>query len=213
MPFKAVVFDLDGTLTNTLEDIAFAMNRSLRLHALPEFPVEAYKYLVGDGAVMLARRACREQTDMAPSVLKEYQAYYKDHTSDRSAPYPGVQEMLDALAARGMHLAVFSNKPHADVQTVVKHYFPDVPFEVIRGQMEGVPVKPNPAGALAVAQEMGLAPEDFLYLGDTGTDMCCAVNAGMYPVGVLWGFRGEDELREMGAKAIISDPLALMELL
>lgn len=213
MHFKAVVFDLDGTLTNTLDDIAFAMNRSLRLHSLPEFPVEAYKYLVGDGAVMLARRACRERTDMAPSVLTEYQAYYKDHTNDRSVPYPGIEAMLAALTARGMRLAVFSNKPHADVQTVVKHYFPAVPFEVIRGQIEGVPVKPDPAGALAVAQEMGLEPADFLYLGDTGTDMHCAVNAGMHPVGVLWGFREEEELRESGAKAIIADPMALMELL
>lgn len=213
MPFKAVVFDLDGTLTNTLEDIAFAMNRSLRLHSLPEFPVEAYKFLVGDGAVMLARRACRERTDMAPSVLKEYQAYYQDHTSDRTAPYPGIVQMLEALSARGMRLAVFSNKPHADVQTVVKHYFPNVPFEVIRGQIEGVPVKPDPAGALAVAQEMSLAPADFLYLGDTGTDMHCAVNAGMCPVGVLWGFREEKELRESGAKAVIAEPMALMKLL
>lgn len=213
MPFQAIVFDLDGTLTNTLEDIAFAMNRSLRLHALPEFPVEAYKYLVGDGAVMLARRACRDQTELAPSVLREYRAYYQDHTSDRTAPYPGVPDMLQALATRGIRLAVFSNKPHADVQTVVRHYFPDVPFEVIRGQIEGVPVKPNPAGALAVAEEMGLAPADFLYLGDTGTDMRCAVNAGMHPVGVLWGFREEKELRDSGAKAIIAEPMALLELL
>lgn len=213
MPFKAVVFDLDGTLTNTLEDIAFAMNRSLRLHGLPEFPTEAYKYLVGDGAATLARRACREQTELAPSVLREYQAYYKDHTTDRTAPYPGVQDMLQALTARGLRLAVFSNKPHADVQTVVRHYFPGVPFEVVRGQIEGVPVKPDPAGALAVADEMGLAPADFLYLGDTGTDMHCAVNAGMHPVGVLWGFREEKELRESGAKAVIAEPMELMELL
>lgn len=213
MPFQAVVFDLDGTLTNTLDDIAFAMNRSLRLHDLPEFPVDAYKYLVGDGAVMLARRACRERTEMADSVLREYQAYYKDHTSDRTAPYAGVPEMLQALTERGVRLAVFSNKPHADVQTVVKHYFPDVPFEVVRGQMEGVPVKPDPAGALAVAQEMGLTPADFLYLGDTGTDMCCAINAQMFPVGVLWGFREEKELRENGAKAIIGHPSGLLDLL
>jgi len=212
MPFQAIVFDLDGTLTNTLDDIAFAMNRSLRLHGLPEFPVEAYKYLVGDGAVMLARRACRERTEMADSVLREYQAYYKDHTSDRTAPYPGIEAMLEALSARGVRLAVFSNKPHADVQTVVKHYFPTVPFEVVRGQIEGVPVKPDPAGALAVAREMGLTPADFLYLGDTGTDMACAVNAGMHPVGVLWGFREEEELRESGAKAILQQPMDLLGL-
>lgn len=213
MMVKAALFDLDGTLTNTLSDIASAMNRSLRLHGLPEFSVNDYRYLVGDGVRKLAERACRGQTALEDSVRAEYQAYYRDHAQEQTAPYDGVEGMLEQLRRQGIRLAVFSNKPHADTCTVVKHYFPDVDFEVVRGQVEGTPVKPDPAGALAIAEEMGLKPEEFVYLGDTATDMRCAENAGMRPIGVLWGFRTAEELLESGAQALIEHPSQLMGLL
>ena len=211
MSIKAALFDLDGTLTNTLDDIANAMNRSLRLHGLPEFAVDEYRYLVGDGVKKLAQRACRGKADLEDSVRREYQAYYEAHAQVLTAPYDGITAMLEGLVARGVRLAVFSNKPHADTCRVVSHYFPSVPFEVIRGQMEGVPVKPDPAGALAIASEMALEAGEFIYLGDTGTDMCCAVNAGMLPVGVLWGFRTAEELMEYGAQVLLEEPCQLFE--
>ena len=208
---RAVLFDLDGTLTNTLEDIADAMNRSLRLHGLPEWPLDAYRYLVGDGAKKLAERAVRERQELALSVQKEYQAYYEKHTRVKTQPYDGVPEMLRALQDKGLKLAVFSNKPDADTKNVVAHFFPDIPWAAVRGQIEGVPVKPDPTGALAVAEALQIPPAEFLYLGDTATDMHCAVNAGMLPIGALWGFRTAEELRENGAELLIDHPLELLQ--
>jgi len=208
---RAVLFDLDGTLTNTLHDIAFAMNRALTLNGLPAWPEDAYRYLVGDGAKKLAERAVREHTDMQAKVLNDYQQYYQEHACDTTRPYDGVPEMLDRLHAMGLKLCVFSNKPHQDTLTVVRRYFPDVPFDVVRGQVEGVPVKPDPAGALLAARSAGVEPARFLYLGDTATDMRCARNAGMTPVGVLWGFRDEKELIENGAARVIARPEELFD--
>ena len=203
---KAVLFDLDGTLTDTIQDISDAMNHALRMHDLPGWTVAEYCYLVGDGAKTLAKRAVRDRQDLALSVQKAYQAYYETHNLVTSKPYDGIPEMLDELQKRGYKLAVFSNKPDADTKNVVAHYFPQVKWDVVRGQVEGVPVKPDPMGALAVADVLGVAPDEVLYLGDTATDMNCARNAGMHPVGVLWGFRKEDELRQSGAEVIIAHP-------
>ena len=123
----------------------------------------------------------------------------------------GIPELLHALADRGLKLAVLSNKPDADTKNVISHFFPDVPFSVVRGQVEGVPVKPDKAGALLVAEQLGIAPADFLYLGDTKVDMTCACSAGMNPVGVLWGFRTAQELLDNGAKVLIAHPMELLE--
>lgn len=210
---QAILFDLDGTLTNTLGDIAFAMNRALRLHGLPEFSVDEYRYLVGDGVKVLARRAVRDRLDMQDQVRAAYQAYYEKHALDTTVPYDGMPQALQTLAARGVKLCVLSNKPDADTRRVVRHFFPEVPFAVVRGQVEGVPVKPDPAGALEVARLAGIAPENFLYLGDTSVDMTCAVRAGMHPVGVLWGFREAGELRASGAEHLLAHPADLPGLL
>ena len=211
MHIKAAVFDLDGTLTNTLNDIATAMNRSLRLHGLPEFSVDEYRYLVGDGAKKLAQRAVRNMQELAESVRREYQAYYQEHTLDTTRPYPGIPELLQALTERGIQVCVLSNKPHADTCGVVRHFFPEIPFAQIRGQVEGVPVKPDPTGALLIARTLGLKPEAFVYLGDTNVDMRTAVNAGMHPVGVTWGFRPAEELAQAGAEHLIGNPLDLLQ--
>lgn len=210
---RAVLFDLDGTLTNTLDDIADAMNRALRMHGLPEWPVDAYRYLVGNGAKILARRAVREEQQLAPSVQRAYQAYYETHTQVKTQPYEGVAELLAALQAKKLPMAVFSNKPDADTKNVVAHFFPETRWAAVRGQVEGVPVKPDPAGALAVASAMGVSPEEVLYVGDTGTDMSCALNAGMHPVGALWGFRTAQELTESGAEGLAAHPLDVLKFL
>ena len=148
---------------------------------------------------------------VADAVQAEYQAYYEKHTQVKTQPYDGIPELLHALAERGLKLAVLSNKPDADTKNVISHFFPDVPFSVVRGQVEGVPVKPDKAGALLVAEQLGIATADFLYLGDTKVDMTCACSAGMNPVGVLWGFRTAQELLDNGAKVLIAHPMELLE--
>lgn len=208
--YKAVIFDLDGTLTNTLQDIANAMNRALRLLGLLEYPTDAYRYMVGNGAKKLAERAVGTRQELAAEALALYQSYYEKHTHDTTRPYDGIPQLLHALAARNLQLCVLSNKPHADTQGVIRYFFPDIQWSVVRGQMEGVPVKPDPAGALAIARELNVRPDECLYLGDTSVDMLTATRAGMYAVGVLWGFRDEKELRDSGAKLILSEPLALL---
>ncbi len=208
---KAVLFDLDGTLTNTLEDISTAMNRALALHNLPGWETQEYCYLVGNGARILAQRAVREHQELAEAVLADYQAYYEKHALDKTRPYEGIPELLHALAERNLKLVVLSNKPDADTKNVIHHFFPDVPWSCVRGQVEGVPVKPDRAGALLAAEEIGVAPADFLYLGDTKVDMTCARNAGMKPVGVLWGFRTAQELLDNGAQVLIAKPMELLE--
>ncbi len=210
---KAVLFDLDGTLTDTLSDISDAMNRALRLHGLPEWPRDDYRLLVGNGARILAQRAVRDRQDLAEAVLADYQAWYETHSLAATRPYDGIPELLRALTDRGVPCCVLSNKPDPDTNLVVRHFFPDIPFAVIRGQLPGVPVKPNPAGALAIAEALGLAPADFLYLGDTAVDMTCARAAGMVPVGALWGFRDRRELEESGARFLLASPGALTDLL
>lgn len=210
---RAVLFDLDGTLTNTLQDIADAMNHALRVHGLPEWPVDAYRYLVGDGAKKLAQRAVRERQALAPSVRKEYQAFYETHNLVATKPYDGVPEMLIALHQMGIKLAVFSNKPDADTKNVVRHFFPNVNWTVVRGQVEDVPVKPDPTGARLAAQALGVSPKEILYLGDTATDMQCALNAGMIPIGALWGFRTAEELQESGALQLLSHPVEVLDCL
>lgn len=207
---QAVLFDLDGTLTNTLEDIAFAMNRALSLHHLPQHPMDAYRCMVGNGAKVLAQRAVGDRPDLAEQVQRDYQTYYEKHNLVHTRPYAGIPELLSALQAKGYKLCVFSNKPHADTCHVVAHFFPTVDFAEVRGQQEGVPVKPDPAGALLVAEKLDIPPGDFLYLGDTDVDMLCAQQAGMHPVGVAWGFRGAEELRKAGAEKILTNPYELL---
>ncbi len=208
--YKAVIFDLDGTLTNTLQDIANAMNRALRLLGLPEYPTDAYRYMVGNGAKKLAERAVGSRQELAGEALELYQSYYEKHTHDITRPYDGIPQLLEALEERDIKLCVLSNKPHADTQGVIRYFFPDIHWAVVRGQIEGVPVKPDPAGALAIVRELNVQPDECLYLGDTSVDMLTATRAGMQAVGVLWGFRDEKELRENGAKLILAEPMELL---
>ena len=208
--FQAVLFDLDGTLTNTLDDIADAMNHVLREHGLPVWDTDAYRYMVGNGPVLLTERAVGDRQELVPSVLREYNAYYHTHNDLKTAPYPGMPELLRDLRSRGLSLCVCSNKPEADTRYVVSRYFPDIAFDLVRGSAPGQPLKPDPTLPLAMARELGLPPAAFAYLGDTDVDMRCAVNAGMRPFGVLWGFRDAAELTAGGAAALLSKPADLL---
>jgi len=207
---QAVLFDLDGTLLDTLEDLADAVNAVLTSLGFPVHPLDAYRYFVGDGVETLMRRTLPASAAADPLLLARavslQRTEYLARCYAKTRPYPGVPEMLDALERRGARMAILSNKPDAFVGEMVRHYFPRVPFEIARGARPGVAVKPDPGSALQVAAEMRLAPGEFLYLGDTNTDMLTARAAGMSPVGALWGFRTEAELRESGAARLIAAP-------
>ena len=210
---RAVLFDLDGTLTNTLADIAAAMNRALERQGLPVWETDAYRYLVGNGARTLAVRAVRDRQELLEPVLADYQQYYETHSRVLTRPYPGIPELLRSLADRGIPCCVLSNKPDPDTKGVVKYYFPDIPFAFIQGQTNRFPLKPEPDAALHIAEQLKIPPDRFFYLGDTAVDMTCAVRSGMHPVGVLWGFREKDELLGSGAEALLETPADLLEML
>ncbi len=216
MRYKAVLFDLDGTLLDTLQDLAAAGNRVLGGQGMPEHPVDAYRYFVGDGINVLAERilptALRSPETIAATAAA-FQAEYANNWNDRSAPYAGIPAMLDQLIAAGLRLCILSNKPDAFTRLCVEQLLPHWSFDPLLGQRPGVPKKPDPAGALEVAARLGLAPAEILYVGDTAVDMRTGVAAGMDAVGVLWGFRGADELRQAGAWRLISRPDELLPLL
>lgn len=210
---KAVIFDLDGTLIQSIPDIGGSMNRVLQRFGLQPHPLEAYYTMVGNGARILTERAVGEHRELIDAVYKAYRKEYAAHTCDSSHPYDGIPEMLKSLRDSGIMTAVFSNKDHEDVVSVLKHYFPEHTFNAVRGRMEGVALKPAPDGALLIAQEMDLTPQEFLYVGDTGTDMDCGKNAGMETVGVTWGFRTRAELEMHQACHIIDRPEELLDLI
>ncbi|MCG3177901.1 MAG: Phosphoglycolate phosphatase [Phycisphaerae bacterium] len=214
MSFKAVIFDLDGTLADTLADLADATNFVLAEMGLPTHPVDAYRYFVGEGARTLITRALGEGREgLADDALPRMRARYAGHMYDKTRLYDGVPEMLDALAARGLSLAVLSNKPHDATADMGRRLLARWPFAVIRGVGPDGVHKPDPRHALAIAETLGVAPADCLYLGDTWIDMKTASAAGMFGVGVLWGFRDEAELRDAGARAVISRPDQLLRML
>ena len=210
---KAVLFDLDGTLTDTLEDIAAAMNRALRMAGLTEWETEAYKYLVGNGVRILAERAVKGHSELTDRVQREYQQWYEVHNTEHTAPYAGIPGLLRSLKERGLKICVLSNKPDADTKNVVSRYFPEIMFDAVQGQVPGVPVKPDPAGALKMAETLGIEPRSFAYVGDTAVDMSCAVAAGMHPFGALWGFRTAGELTGSGAEMLLKAPEELLRCL
>ena len=216
MAARAVIFDLDGTLLDSLEDLADSMNAVLLRSGLPTHPLDAYRYFVGEGIEMLVQRAVPE-AERAPARLAAHVAAMRSEYDLRSAaktrPYPGVPELLDALEARGMPAAILSNKPHDATVEIVAQLLGKWRFRAVLGARPSVPKKPDPAGALEIAAGLGVPPGEILYLGDTATDMRTARAALMRAVGALWGFRTEDELREAGAEFLARDPGDLLDLL
>lgn len=216
MRYKAVIFDLDGTLLDTLDDLGDSMNSVLSRHGYPTHDLGAYRYFVGNGMRNLVKRALPENKRDSASVdqgLLELRGEYAKRWADKTKPYPGIPELLDALTVKGVKLAVLSNKPDKFSNDIVKQLLRNWSFYPVYGEREGIPIKPDPAGALEIAKILELRPEDFLYIGDTGVDMKTAASAGMYAVGVLWGFRDAEELRNNGANMIIADPLEILKLL
>ena len=216
MPHKAVLFDLDGTLLDTLSDIGAAVNRVLAGKGFPAHELDVYRYFVGDGSAMLINRALpkdKRTDDVIRTCLAAYLEDYGRNWNVMTKPYEGIPEMLDALNDRGLKMAILSNKNHELAKRCTKELLSNWNFEVVIGQRNGVPPKPDPAGALEVAKRLNLPPVDFLYMGDSGVDMKTAVASGMFPVGVLWGFRSMGELRDNGSLALINRPSEILSLL
>jgi phosphoglycolate phosphatase len=208
------MFDLDGTLLDTLEDLATATNEALAGWGLPVHDLDEYRYFVGEGVAELIRRAAPDGTGQPTlrALLEEMRANYEKGWARCTRPYPGIAALLDELSGRGLKLAVLSNKLEEFTRVMVAHFLGRWPFDAVVGAGSRFPRKPDPAAALAIAGELGVAPRGFLYLGDTAIDMRTAVGAGMVPVGALWGFRDADELRSSGAKALLRAPLELLPL-
>lgn len=214
---KAILFDLDGTLLDTIDDLADCMNATLAEDGLPTIPVERQKYMVGDGVRKYVLRALPSDRHFNEAYVAEFtrrfRAAYGAHWADKTRPYAGVPEMLSALGRAGVRMAVLSNKPDGPTREMVCHFLGAFDFAVVRGAVEGVPLKPDPTPALRIAEELGVAPARFLYLGDTATDMQAARAAGMCAVGALWGFRSREELVDAGAQQLVARPMDVLDLI
>ncbi|WP_319588368.1 HAD family hydrolase [uncultured Desulfobulbus sp.] len=216
MRYQAVLFDLDGTLLDTLEDLAAAANRVLAARGLPVHPVDAFRTFVGDGLKTLVERILPENqrsTERILELVASFEEEYAQSWHERSAPYPGIAGLLDRLTAQGLRLSILSNKPDPFTRLCVQQLLPHWTFDPLLGQRPGVPKKPDPSAALEVARLLGLMPAEILYVGDSGVDMRTALSAGMEAVGVLWGFRTADELRQAGAHHLIAQPEELLPLI
>jgi phosphoglycolate phosphatase len=200
--YRTVIFDLDGTLLNTIEDLADAGNWVCRRNGWPEHTTEAYRQMVGHGIPNLVMQFSPVNS-RGPLLLRNTQAqfseYYGAHNLDKTAPFAGIADMLETLRSRGVALAVYSNKADEFSRVIVEHFFPGV-FQVVRGKVSGVPVKPDPAGVRAVLRELGAAAAETLFVGDSDVDMETAQNAGLPSCGVTWGYRRREELAASGAE-------------
>ena len=199
---KLVIFDLDGTLLDTIADLAAATNHALQKNGFPMHDVETLRTFVGNGIGKLLERALPEEGRTADNVERlrsDFVPYYDGHNADLSQPYPGVAELLSRLQQKGTMLAVASNKYQAATVKLVAHYFPNIHFVSVLGQREGVPVKPHPGIVHDIMASAGVTADEVLYVGDSGVDMQTARNADVESVGVTWGFRSIEELLENGA--------------
>ncbi len=211
---KLVIFDLDGTLADSIESITYCGNYALQKEGLPTFEQKDYKYFVGDGVAVLVKRmllaAGDETLEHYEAVKEAYETIFKEYCMYRVEPYEGIVALLKELKNRGIMTAVLSNKPHLRTLEVIEALFGNELFDVVRGQMENTPKKPSPDGVHAIAGELDCPMEKILYLGDTGTDMQTGKSAGAFTIGVLWGFREESELIDNKADAIIKYPLDVL---
>lgn len=215
MKFKAVIFDLDGTLLDTIDDLSDSVNTILAASSFPIHGNEAYKYFVGDGLRNLIKRALPEghrDDSTIDSSLAAMRLEYGKRWADKTKPYQGIPQLLNALAENNIKMSILSNKADEFTQLIVKKLLPSWKFEAVFGESPFTPKKPDPSGALKISGLMNVPTGECLYLGDTNVDMRTAVLAGMYPVGALWGFRKADELVEGGARVLIPKPEMLMDL-
>lgn len=215
MKFQGVIFDLDGTLLDTIVDITNALNLVMTRNGFRTYSVEECKKMVGDGMEVLLKRAVPEIADNPEAIrrlIEEYRQEYARLWRLNSRPYPGIPEILAQLKKAGIKTAVLSNKSHEFTELMTRELLP-FPFEVIRGARPGIPVKPDPLPAQLVLKELNLKPAEVIYVGDTSVDMETAVAADLFPAGALWGFRDAQELLASGARVLLSTPYDLLPLI
>ncbi len=216
MPPKAIIFDLDGTLLDTLEAIGDSVNRVLSANGFPTHQIDAFRYFVGDGATRLIIRALPEDKREAENIGSCTEAFlndYSQHWNEKTGPYAGIPRLLDALTRRGVKMAILSNKHHYLTEKCVAGLLSRWRFHAVIGQRGCAPPKPDPTSALEIAGKLDLPASDFLFVGDSAIDMKTALAAGMHPVGVGWGFRPAEELKAAGCAALVDQPADILNLL
>jgi HAD hydrolase, family IA, variant 1 len=213
---KLTIFDLDGTLTNTLGSIAHFLNVELDKYGIPHVIEDDVKIFTGDGAYNLVERVLKkngiDDTGLLKNILDSYVSSYDADYLYLCKLYAGIKELVDELKKRGIKVACLTNKPHQTAISIISHFFND-DFSVVWGQREGFPIKPDPSGAFEIMKELKMDAKDSLYIGDTKTDVLTGKRAGCFTIGVLWGFRDRKELEEAGADAIIKNPNELLAFL
>lgn len=214
---RAVIFDLDGTLSDSIASIKYSCDKALNTFGMGPFTEQQYKYFVGDGAANLVRRALAAGGDTELAHFQEafalYREIFRENCMYQVKPYDGIPELIAALKQKGIKTAVLSNKPHAETVNVIETLFGKGCFDSIQGQKENVAIKPSPEGVFLILEEFGMTAEEILYLGDTATDMKTGKSAGAFTVGALWGFRDAAELQEGGADVLAEHPLQVLGLL
>lgn len=200
--FKLIIFDLDGTLLNTIADLAHSTNYALTQNGFPTHPIEAYRFFVGNGINKLFERALPENertTERIAQIRNVFLPYYDEHNMDYTQPYDGIEPLLQKLQGQNYQLAVASNKYQRATEKLVDQFFPGIPFSSVFGQRDGIPVKPDPAIIREILDITRITPAETLYVGDSGVDMQTAANSGVTSIGVTWGFRPREELEKFGA--------------
>lgn len=212
---RLVIFDLDGTLLNTIEDLGRATNYALEQSGYPAHPLTAYNAMVGNGVRKLLERALPSGLDTEEEITKLralFQKHYEAHCTDHTKPYPGIRKLLQGLQERGIKAAVASNKYQAAVETLVKHYFPEIEWAAIEGQKENFPIKPDPSIVFEILTKSPTLKAETLYVGDSGVDMETARRACVDSVGVTWGFRPMTELKAYHAVHIVNTADAILDI-
>lgn len=212
--YKHVIFDLDGTLLNTIDDLADTGNHVCALHGWPTHTVDAFKLMVGNGIPKLVERFAPQGTsqEVLDQAFQEFMDWYGVHKEDKTAPYAGMPEVTKALREAGVSIAVLSNKADVMAGPVVEHYYPGI-FPVVQGALPGLPTKPDPTLLHKLMDRLGATQEDTLFVGDSNVDIRTAKNGGLTGCGVLWGFRSQEELEAAGADVIVSTPQELLDLI
>jgi len=210
--YKAVIFDLDGTLLNTLEDLMDSVNFALRRYGMPERTLDEIRTFVGNGVRKLVERSVPAETENTEEVLAVFSEYYKLHCEDKTAPYEGITELLKKLSENGIKAAVVSNKMDGAVKQLCRRYFGDL-IVAAAGNIDGRPTKPAPDSVFAVMEEIGAKAEETVYVGDSDVDVMTARNSGLDCIAVTWGFRDRDVLEKAGADKIIDDVESLKKLI
>ena len=215
MKYKGAIFDLDGTLLNTIGDIADSVNHVLTENGYPNFTAEEYRLKLGSGFKHLIEQSLPLETyeETRNSIMKEFVHTYETNFMNKTVPYEGIDKMLDELNTMGIKIAVNSNKGDYFVKKLVNKYFRRIPFIGVYGEREGIPKKPDPAAANEILSMMGLESHEVIYIGDSSHDMLTGRNANMDKIGVLWGFRGREDLIQAGADHIVSSPEEIIDIM